>query len=305
MELGESPYEAAVKGAQEIGLTIVTMTISLVSVFIPVLFMSGMLGRILREFSVTICVAILVSGFISLSCQLPCSPAVTSVLRIIRSIVGCIIYSAAVAILINSGYGSSLGWVMRHHITTIVVSLLVLVATVYMFGSLPKGFIPSEDTGELLINTEAAQGVSYEQMVGYQQQLAAIVAKDPNVESFFSSVGVGGVGLTGNTGRIFMKLKARSERPAVCSEKAWGKSCQPLNADQLIRELRPKLARVPGIRVSLQNPPVIRVGGRLSRSLYQFTLQSPDAAELYRNAALFEEKSERCRIFKISAAIYS
>jgi HAE1 family hydrophobic/amphiphilic exporter-1 len=113
-------------------------------------------------------------------------------------------------------------------------------------------------------------------MVGYQQQLAAIVAKDPNVESFFSSVGVGGVGQTGNTGRIFMKLKPRSERP--------------LSADELIRDLRPKLAGVPGIRVSLQNPPVIRVGGRLSRSLYQFTLQSPDAQELYRHAAVFEER---------------
>ena len=112
----------------------------------------------------------------------------------------------------------------------------------------------------------------------------------PMSSRYFSSVGVGGVGFTGNTGRIFMKLKPRSERPVVCSERSWGKSCQPLNADQLIRELRPKLARVPGIRVSLQNPPVIRVGGRLSRSLYQFTLQSPDAAELYRNAALFEEK---------------
>jgi HAE1 family hydrophobic/amphiphilic exporter-1 len=113
-------------------------------------------------------------------------------------------------------------------------------------------------------------------MVQYQGQLSAIVAKDPNVESFFSSVGVGGVGLTGNTGRIFMKLKPRSERP--------------LSADELIRDLRPKLSRVPGIRVSLQNPPVIRVGGRLSRSLYQFTLQSPDAPELYRNAAVFEER---------------
>jgi HAE1 family hydrophobic/amphiphilic exporter-1 len=145
-----------------------------------------------------------------------------------------------------------------------------------MFGLVPKGFIPSEDTGQVLINTEGAQGVSFEQMVKYQQELAAIVAKDPNVENYFSSVGVGGVGLTGNTGRIFMKLKPRKERP--------------LSAEELIRDLRPKLARVPGIRVSLQNPPVIRVGGRLSRSLYQFTLQSPDAPELYRHAALFEER---------------
>jgi HAE1 family hydrophobic/amphiphilic exporter-1 len=127
-------------------------------------------------------------------------------------------------------------------------------------------------------------------MARNQQQLADIVLKDQNVESFFSSVGVGGSGLSGNTGRIFIKLKARSERPLVCSTSFGIKSCRSLGADELIREMRPKLARVPGIRVSLQNPPVIRVGGRLSRSLYQFTLQSPDAPELYRNAALFEDR---------------
>jgi len=289
MELGETPYEAALKGAQEIGFTIVTMTISLVSVFIPVLFMSGMLGRILREFSVTICVAILVSGFISLSL----TPMLASrYLRPQHNQKHGWLYRFLGRCLdaMNKGYGGSLAWVMRHHVTTMVTSFLVLVATIYMFGLVPKGFIPSEDTGQLVINTEGSQGVAFEQMVKYQQQLAAIVANNPNVDAFFSSVGTGGAGLTGNTGRIFIKLKPRSERPAICSEGSWIKSCQPLNADQLIRELRPKLASVPGIRVSLQNPPVIRVGGRLSRSLYQFTLQSPDAAELYRNAALFEEK---------------
>jgi HAE1 family hydrophobic/amphiphilic exporter-1 len=157
-----------------------------------------------------------------------------------------------------------------------LASLVVLVLTVYVFGLVPKGFIPSEDTGQILINTEAAQGISYEQMVKYQSALAVIVARDPNVENFFSSVGTGGIGLTGNTGRIFIKLKPRSERTR--------------NADQIIRDMRPKLAQVPGIRVSLQNPPVIRIGGRLSRSLYQYTLQSPDAKELYRNAAIFEQK---------------
>jgi hydrophobic/amphiphilic exporter-1 (mainly G- bacteria), HAE1 family len=289
MENGEKPHEAAVNGAQEIGFTIISMTLALVSVFIPVLFMSGMLGRILREFAVTICVAILVSGFISLSL----TPMLASrYLRPPHDQKHGRLYHFLGRCLdaMNKAYGSSLGWVMRHHVTTMVASLLVLVATVYMFGLVPKGFIPSEDTGQLLINTEGAQGVSYEQMVEYQQQLAAIVAKDPNVEAFFSSVGVGGVGLTGNTGRIFMKLKPRSERPAVCSQSSWFKSCRPLTADELVRDLRPKLARVAGIRVSLQNPPVIRVGGRLSRSLYQFTLQSPDAQELYRQAYLFEEK---------------
>jgi hydrophobic/amphiphilic exporter-1 (mainly G- bacteria), HAE1 family len=275
MEEGEPPYEAAVKGAKEIGFTIVSMTISLVAAFIPVLFMSGMLGRLLREFSVTICVAILVSGFISLSltpmlCSRYLRPPATEKHGWFYHFLGRCLDG------MNKGYEVTLRWVMKHHVATMVSSLVVLVATIYMFGLVPKGFIPSEDTGQILINTEAAQGVSYEQMAQYQQQLAAIVAEDPNVESFFSSVGVGGVALTGNTGRIFIKLKPRAERP--------------LNAEQVIRDLRPKLTKVPGIRVSLQNPPVIRVGGRLSRSLYQFTLQSPDAQDLYRNAAVFEER---------------
>jgi hydrophobic/amphiphilic exporter-1 (mainly G- bacteria), HAE1 family len=275
MEEGETPLHASINGAKEIGFTIVSMTISLVAAFIPVLFMSGMLGRILREFAVTICVAILVSGFISLSltpmlCSRYLRPQSHEKHGWLYRVLGRGLD------LMTRSYEVTLGWVMRHHVTTMLASVLILAGTVYMFGLVPKGFIPSEDTGQLLINTEGAQGVSYEQMVQYQGQLSAIVAKDPNVESFFSSVGVGGVGLTGNTGRIFMKLKPRSERP--------------LSADELIRDLRPKLSRVPGIRVSLQNPPVIRVGGRLSRSLYQFTLQSPDAPELYRNAAVFEER---------------
>src|SRR5262245_14646109 len=275
MEEGEPPYDAAVKGAKEIGFTIVSMTISLVAAFIPVLFMSGMLGRLLREFSVTICVAILVSGFISLSltpmlCSRYLRPPATEKHGWLYHFLGRCLEA------MNKGYEVTLRWVMKHHITTMVASLVVLVATVYMFGLVPKGFIPSEDTGQILINTEAAQGVSYEQMAQYQQQLAAIVAEDPNVESFFSSVGVGGIALTGNTGRIFMKLKPRSERS--------------LSADELIRDLRPKLVKVPGIRVSLQNPPVIRVGGRLTRSLYQFTLQSPNAQELDQYGGIFEER---------------
>jgi HAE1 family hydrophobic/amphiphilic exporter-1 len=289
MEAGEKPYEAAVNGAKEIGFTIVSMTLALVAAFIPVLFMSGMLGRILREFAVTICVAILVSGFISLSL----TPMLASrYLRPPHDQKHGWLYNFLGRCLdaMNRGYGSTLSWVMRHHVTTMLASVVVLGATAYMFGLVPKGFIPSEDTGQVIINTEGAQGVSYEQMLQYQQGLVGIVQKDANIESFFSSVGVGGSGQTGNTGRIFMKLKPRSERPLVCSDGSWINSCRALTADEIIRELRPKLARVPGIRVSLQNPPVIRVGGRLSRSLYQFTLQSPDSQELYRNAYLFEER---------------
>jgi hydrophobic/amphiphilic exporter-1 (mainly G- bacteria), HAE1 family len=275
MEKGENPHEAAVNGAKEIGFTIVSMTVSLVAAFIPVLFMSGMLGRLLREFAVTICVAILISGFISLSltpmlCSRYLRPPHDQKHGWFYRLLGRCLDA------MNRGYEVTLAWVMRHHVTTIGASVAVLLATIYMFEKVPKGFIPSEDTGQILINTEAAQGVSFEQMVRNQQQLAAIVAQDPNVESFFSSVGVGGAALTSNTGRIFVKLKPRSERE--------------LRADEVIRGLRPKLTAVPGIRVSLQNPPVIRVGGRLSRSLYQFSMQSPDAPELYRYAAVMEER---------------
>jgi HAE1 family hydrophobic/amphiphilic exporter-1 len=275
MEEGESPYEAAVNGAKEIGFTIVSMTISLVAAFIPVLFMSGMIGRLLREFAVTICVAILVSGFVSLSL----TPMLCSrYLRPPAAVKHGWLYNFLGRCLeaMNRAYEITLRWVMRHHVTTFAASLVVLYVTILMFGLVPKGFIPSEDTGQMLINTEGAEGVSSRQMMEYQQQLAAIVAKDPNVESFFSSVGIGGNSLTGNSGRIFVKLKDRSERTK--------------NTNEIIRDLRPQLSSIPGIRVSLQNPPVIRIGGRLSRSLYQFTLQSTDAPELFRAGSLFEER---------------
>jgi len=290
MEHGERPFEAALKGAKEIGFTIVSMTISLVAAFIPILFMSGMLGRLLREFAVTICVAILVSGFISLSL----TPMLCSrYLRPPSEEKHGWFYRALGRGLdaMYWAYEVSLKWVMKHHVTTMVASVLVLLATIHMFGLVPKGFIPSEDIGQIIINTEGTQGASYDQMVRFQQQIVAIVDKDPSVESYFSSVGVGGASVTGNSGRVFLKLKPRSERPAsVCAEGWFGKSCRAPTADEIIRDLRPKLNRVAGLRVSLQNPPVIRIGGRLTRSLYQFTLQSPDSAELYRHAYLFEER---------------
>jgi HAE1 family hydrophobic/amphiphilic exporter-1 len=288
MEAGEKPYDAAVKGAREIGFTIVSMTLALVAAFIPVLFMSGMLGRLLREFAVTICVAILISGFISLTltpmlCSRYLRPPSEEKHGWLYRFLGRGFDA------VNKGYEVTLRWTMTHHVTTMLASVVVLLATIHMFGLIPKGFIPSEDTGQIFVNTEGAQGVSYEQMVRLQQQVAAVVANDGNVESYFSRVGGGGSGETGNSGRVFIKLKPRSERPMVCSG-AWIQSCQSLSANEIIQELRPKLSRIPGIRASLQNPPVIRIGGRISRSLYQFTLQSPDSAELYKHAYLFEER---------------
>jgi len=275
IEKGEGIFEAAVKGAKEISFTIVSMTLSLVAAFIPVLFMAGMLGRLLREFAVTICVAILVSGFVSLSltpmlCSRFLRPAGSERHGRFYVTVGRF-FDAMLHF-----YEWTLQWVMRRRLATLVTSTLLLVVTVHLFMVIPKGFVPSEDTGQIIVFTEAAQGTSFDDMVRHQQKLAAIVAEDPNVDGFRSSVGVGGVSATGNSGQLFIRLKPRSERS--------------LSADEVIQELRPKLAVVPGVRASLQNPPVIRVGGRISRSLYQFTLQSPDSQELFRYAPALEEK---------------
>src|SRR5713226_2336802 len=275
IEEGEEVFESAVKGAKEIAFTILSMTLSLVAAFIPVLFMAGMLGRLLKEFAVTICVAILVSGFVSLSltpmlCSRFLRPAGAERHGRFYVTVGRF-FDAMLHF-----YDWTLQWVLRHRLATLVASLLLLVVTAQLFVTIPKGFIPSEDTGQIIIFTEAAQGTSFDDMVRHQRQLDAIVTEDPNVDGFRSSVGVGGVSATVNSGQIFIRLKPRSERY--------------LSADEVIQELRPKLTKVPGVRVSLQNPPVIRVGGRLSRSLYQFTLQSPNAQEIFRYAPVLEEK---------------
>jgi HAE1 family hydrophobic/amphiphilic exporter-1 len=275
MEMGEGPLEASLKGSKEIGFTIVSMTLSLAAVFIPVLFMGGILGRLLHEFAVTIGAAILVSGFVSLSltpmlCSRFLRPPQTE--RHGR-------FYAVTERFFNGmlkTYDWTLKRVLKHQRATMIVSGVLVVATLYLFGFIPKGFLPSEDTGNVFAFTEAAQGISFESMVEHQRALAAIVAQDPNVGSFMSSVGASGPNVAGNSGRIFMRLKPRRERP--------------LSADELIQSLRPRLAQVPGIMVFLQNLPPIRIGGMLTKSLYQLTLQCPDTEELYRYAPQLEAK---------------
>jgi HAE1 family hydrophobic/amphiphilic exporter-1 len=276
MERGEGVREAALRGSREIGFTILSMTLSLAAVFLPVLFMGGILGRLLHEFAVTIGAAILVSGFVSLSL----TPMLCS--RFLRP-PGEERHGAAYRATergftgMRRGYDLSLQWVLKHRLGTMAVAGIILVATGYLFVSIPKGFLPSEDTGQIMASTEAAQGISFEAMKQHQQQLAQIVLKDENVSAIMSSVGGGGPSTsTMNNGRLFIQMKPRSERR--------------LNADQIIEELRPKLAVVPGIRIFMQNLPPIRIGGQLTRSLYQLTLQDPDTDELYAAANQLEAK---------------
>ena len=274
MEKGENVLEAARKGSREISFTIVSMTLSLVCVFIPVLFMGGIIGRLLHEFAVTIGMAVLVSGFVSLSltpmlCSRFMKPSGSE--RHGR------FYAASERFyegMLNT-YDRSLKQVLARPRTTVIIAGLFFLATIYLYVLIPKGFLPSEDIGQITGTTEAEQGVSFEAMVEYHQALAAILRQDPNVRSFQSNVGAGG-SRTGNYGTLTIYLKPRSERR--------------MNPDEVIQKLRPKLATVPGIRVFLQNPPPIRIGGYSSKSQYQFALQSPDTNELYRYAFDLESK---------------
>ncbi len=275
MEMGEKPLQAAFNGSREIGFTIVSMTLSLVAVFIPVLFMGGIIGRLLHEFAVTIGVAILVSGFVSLSL----TPMLCSrFLRPPKKERQSRLYATSERFFegMFQAYRWSLRFVLNHRLATIVIYNLIFVVTILLFMTFSYGFLPSEDIGQIFGFTEAAEGISFQSMVQHQLAVAEIVRQDPNVDSFSSQAGAGGPSPTGNVGRIFITLKPRSKRM--------------LNADEVIQELRPKLATIPGIQVFLQNPPPIRIGGQLTKSQYQFTLQSPEIKELYKYAPILEAK---------------
>ena len=275
MENGVPPMEAALRGAKEIGFTIVSMTLSLSAVFIPVLFMSGLLGRLLHEFAVTIICAVLISGFVSLSLTpMMCSRFVHSVREEKHG--GLYNWFERFFEHIRALYERTLRAAMKHSRITLGIALATFVATIILFVIIPKGFFPDEDTNQIFAITEGAQDISFEAMKAHQQQCAAIVATNPNVAAYMSSVGVSGPNVTGNSGRIFMRLKERSERKQ--------------SANEIIQDLRKQFATIPGINVYLQNPPLIRVGGTLTKALYQFSLQDTDTQELFKWTPLLMEK---------------
>ena len=270
MEMGEEPMQAALRGSSEIGFTIVSMTLSLAAVFIPVLFMSGLVGRLLHEFAVTIGAAILVSGFVSLSLTpMLCSRFLRPHKKTEHGRLWRITEKFFDGLL--RFYDRTLQFTLRHRRATLVVSLLVLAGTVQLFRTVPTGFLPDEDQGFLFVFTEGPQGISYDSMVRHQKQLNDIVMTLPWVDSFNSTVGGG----SSNQGRIFIHMLPRGQRkPAL----------------QLVQELRARLMAVPGINAYPQMLPTIRIGGQLTKSQYQFTLQSPDTKELYDASPRLESK---------------
>ena len=260
MEMGKSRMEAALLASKEIGFTIISMTISLVAVFIPVLFMGGIVGRLLHEFSVTITVAILISGFVSLSL----TPMLGSrFLRYSHASRHGRLYGAFEAghNALAAAYDYTLRKILRHQFATLMAGFLLLAGTVYLFLTMPTGFIPSQDSGFLVGFGMAGQDISFDSMARHLKAVSDIVQRDPNVEDTGTFV------MGGNQGGFFARMKPRSERA--------------LTVDQTIDELRPKISAVPGIMMFLQNPPPITVSGQFSTSVYQMTMQSADLKEIY------------------------
>ena len=307
MEMGEAPLDAALKGSREIGFTIISMTISLAAVFLPVFFMSGIIGRLLHEFAVVIMMSVLVSGFVSLTL----TPMLCSrFLRAQHDLKHGRVYMTLEGFFdrLLQKYDVSLQWSLRHRVAVMGFSGLILLVTAWQFYVIPKGFLPEVDANTLQGYTRAAQGISFDAMKDHQEAINKILRADPNPHGFFSTVGLVGGG--GNSGFLFIHLKPPSERPLVESQKMLAldkkygnvpvigsvlKTITPWFAYhpdiiEVMQEMRAKLGKIPGIVVFLRNPPPIQIGGDVTESPYQLTLQSPDTEELYHASTDLEQK---------------
>ncbi len=269
IELGKTPMQAAFDGAQEVGFTILSMTLSLAAVFIPLMFMGGKIGQLFKEFAVTIMVAIMMSGFVSLTL----TPMLCS--RLLKphgekEVHGRLFnLSERIFLAALHGYERSLAWVMKHRPVMVAFSVLILVLTAGIWQKIPKGLFPPDDTGTLNGTTEAAQGTSFAELVRLQQIAMRRLKSDTNIESFTSSAGGGGGGGSSNQGSVNVTLKPMGHRPP---------------ADQMVVELTRRLAGIPGLSVYFTNPPAIQMGGRSSKTLYQFTMHGSDIQQLYAEA---------------------
>ncbi len=283
MEMGKSPMRASLDASKEVAFTILSMTVSLAAVFIPVLFMGGIVGRLLHEFAITIAVAILVSGLVSISL----TPMLCSrFLKPVHAIEHGRLYqwSERVFDAWVGVYDRTLRFALRHGPAMLLLSVTLIGGTAYLFNKVPKGFLPSEDQGRIVVNTEGMQGISFDAMVRHQLEFNEVLLANANVAAVSATVGLAGIG-PGNTGRTFVDLKPRAQRNQ--------------SADQIIASLRPKLAEIPGLRVFMTNPPPINLGGQNGgRATYQFTLQHTDTAELYRWAQVAEDKIRQMRGFE-------
>jgi hydrophobe/amphiphile efflux-1 (HAE1) family protein len=265
VEQGLSPIEATFKGARQIGFTVLSMSISLVAVFIPLLFMGGLIGRQFHEFSVTLSIAILVSGIVSLTVTpMLCSRLLKEehpgqlpgrFYRVTESMFNQML----------GFYSRTLRWVLKHSFLMLLVTVVTICLTIWLYGIVPKGFFPQQDTGSIMGITEGAQDISFDAMVEKQNRVTEIVKRDPSVASVTSAIGSGGGG-SSNQGRMFITLKPRNERTD--------------NATQVVARLRAKTSRIPGIGCFFQAAQDIRVGGRATKGQYIYSLVSTDQNEI-------------------------
>jgi HAE1 family hydrophobic/amphiphilic exporter-1 len=274
MEAGEGALEASLQGSKEIGFTILTMTTSLAAVFIPILFMSGILGRLFREFAVTITTAILISGVVSVTL----TPMLCSrFLRVVHTKKGFAGLMDRAFDALLRGYELSLGLVLRHRMTMLVLFVAVAAATVQMFRIIPTGFIPDQDNDSMFVNLQAAQGTSFYDMSKWTQQVADVVIKNQYVDSFMASVGggPGGSGGSANNGRLMVQLVPRASRPVT--------------AQQIAQQIRPQLLRYPGFKGFVGLPPSLQIGGRMGNQNFSIMMQAMDTADLYKWAPVLEQ----------------
>src|SRR3569623_1014625 len=268
IEAGDRPLEAAQKGARQIGFTVVSISVSLIAVFSPLLFMGGLIGRLLHEFAVTLSLAIIISAIISLSltpamCARFLKPeAEEPPMGLLQRMFGAVFDSAL------RFYESGLRWVLRHQIIMLLVTVGTMAATVWVYGLVAKGFFPQQDTGMMMGTTEAAQDISFPAMVKLQKRMIQIVMDAPAVDTLTTSVGASGPGGSGtvNNGRMFIALKPLAERK--------------VSVDQVIARLRKQASGIAGINLFMTGMQDIRLGGRSSKTQYQYALQSPDLDEL-------------------------
>jgi HAE1 family hydrophobic/amphiphilic exporter-1 len=276
LEAGEKPLEASLKGSQEIGFTILTMTTSLAAVFIPILFMSGILGRLFREFAVTITTAILISGIVSVTLTPMLCSRFLKVVHTKKGFAG--LMDRAFDALLH-GYEWSLGHVLRHRIVMLGMFIFVAFATVKMFNIIPTGFIPDQDNDSMFVNLQAGQGTSYYDMAKWTQQVGDLVIRNKYVDSFLASVGGGPGGGGSNNGRIMVQLLPRAQRD--------------LSAQQIAQQIRPQLLRFPGFKGFVGLPPSLQIGGRMGNQNFSIMMQGMNTNDLYEWAPKLEAAIEQ------------
>src|SRR6516225_3246066 len=277
IELGERPFEAALRGAGQIGFTIISITFSLIAVFIPLLFMGGIIGRLFREFAVTVSVAVVASAFISLTL----TPVLCSLFLKEQTLHGKGRFNRIAEACFNAmlrTYDRGLIFVFRHQFPALLSTLALIVLTGYLYVTIPKGFFPEQDTGFIFGQAEARQDISFPAMAKLTQDVVAVVRQDPAVSGVFAFTCASSYTPTENTARVFIQLKPHSER-------------EPSN--QIIRRLRPKVAAIQGVKFFMQSGQDISIGGRLSRTLYQYTLTDTDLDELNHWAPIVEQAMKK------------